>query len=139
MRRLLAIAAAVGCIALAGCGKSFQDLQATLDVAGQATVSPQAVGVLNDTFAGVEATATVYLNQAKCPRGVSRPTCRDPAVTRTLDTAISEGRAARDKMLAFLEAHPGELGNQGLYDALRAAVGTMRSIFSAYGIGGSGR
>jgi hypothetical protein len=82
----------------------------------------------------VEATATVYLRQKRCI-GPSRPTCRSSAVTETIATAIGEGRKARDALLDIAEAHPGAIGDQGLYDALKAATATLKSIFKAYQIG----
>ena len=32
-------------------------------------------------------------------------------------------------------AHPGELGPQGLYDALTGAVSTIQDIFTTYNVG----
>lgn len=97
-------------------------------------VSKNGVVIAVSTFNAAERTATVYLNQKKCPRGVQRPTCRSPAITEALATAMTTGQAARDGLLDFAEGHPGALGDQGLYDALRGSIGTLKGIFDAYRI-----
>ena len=95
-------------------------------------VSKNGVVIAVSTFNAAERTATVYLNQRKCPRGIQRPTCRSPAITEQIATAITEGQRARDGLLDFAEGPPGALGDQGLYDALRVSIKTLRGIFDAY-------
>ncbi len=97
-------------------------------------VSKNGVVIAVSTFNAAERTATVYLNQKKCPRGVQRPTCRSPAITEAIATAITEGQKARDGLIDFAEGHPGALGDQGLYDALWGSIGTLKSFFAAYKI-----
>ena len=102
------------------------------DTVKSAAVSKNGVIIAVQTFNAAERTATVYLNQKKCPRGIQRPTCRSPAITEQIATAITEGQRARDGLLDFAEGHPGALGDQGLYDALRVSIKTLRGIFDAY-------
>lgn len=133
MKRLhLALAVSLA-LFLGGC-ESLSTVRNAWNVATSASVSATAVIVASDAFNAIEATATVYLNQKKCA-GPAKPTCRDPAVTRKIKPAILEGRKARDALIAFLETHPGQLGDKGLYDALQAAIGTAKSVMNTYGIG----
>ena len=96
------------------------------------TVSKTGVVVAVQVFNAAERTATIYLNQKKCPRGVQRPICRSPVITEKIATAITTGQSARDGLLDFAEGHPGAIGDQGLYDALRGSIKTMKGIFDAY-------
>ena len=58
-----------------------------------------------------------------------------PEIRETIATAMVEMRKARDALLDFVEAHPDEIGDQGLYDALKATTSTLQSIFTTYKIG----
>ena len=53
-----------------------------------------------------------------------------------LARALGEGQKARDALLDFAEGHPGAIGDQGLYDALKASTALLKSIFKTYNIGG---
>ena len=130
---LMALAVALA-VTLGGCS-TLQTIKTAWQAATEVKVSPTAVILAADAFNAIEASATVYLRQAKCT-GPAKPTCRDPGVTRKIKPAILEGRKARDALIAFLEAHPGQLGDKGLYDALQASIGTAKSVMTTYGIGG---
>jgi hypothetical protein len=82
-------------------------------------------------------TAKNYINPALNKRcnGSNGPICRDPNATIALNKAIREGRVARNNAKQFLRDHPGQLGTQGLYDALQLSVTTLQSIFAQYNIG----
>lgn len=135
MRKLgLAAAMVLLSVSLGACAELAVVRQA-MQAARSAVVSKDGVVLAVSTFHAVERTATVYLNQKKCPRGIQRPTCRSPAITETIATAITEGQKARDGLLSYAEGHPGAIGDQGLYDALRAATATIKSVFKAYNIG----
>lgn len=129
MRKIiLAIALAAllgGCATLARIDAGWQAVKSS-------TVSPAAVVVAANTFNALEATATNYLRLKKCT-GANGPICRDPAVTAKVIPAVRAGRAARDSLIAFQKAHPGALGDQGVYDALQSSIGTLTSIINTYG------
>jgi hypothetical protein len=130
----MAAAAALLALSLGGCS-SIDTFKQTWDVAKAAVVSKDGVVLAVSAFHAAEVTATVYNEQKKCPRGASRPTCRTPAITEMLAVAMTEGQKARDGLLDFAEGHPGAIGDQGLYDALKASTATLKSIFNAYQIG----
>lgn len=133
----LAVALVLMSTTLGACAQQLAQLKAVSDTwqaAKELTVSKNGVVLAVSTFNAAERTATVYLNQKKCPRGVQRPTCRSPAITETIATAITAGQAARDGLLDFAEGHPGALGDQGLYDALRGSIRTLKGVFDTYRI-----
>ena len=98
-----------------------------------ASVSPTAVIVAANSFDALEATATNYLRLKKCSAS-SGPVCRDAKATAVIIPAIRSGRSARNNLEQFLKDHPGQLGPQGLYDALQAAITTLRQSFAIYGV-----
>lgn len=122
-----------------GCSTPFGErLNAAVSLvtsASAATVDPKVVIVAAQTFDAMEVTAKNYLKLRRC-NGSNGPVCRSPAATRPLIAAVHSGRTARKNALAFLKAHPGQLGPSGLYDALNASIGTMQEIFRNYNIGG---
>lgn len=129
----LAVALVLLSTTLGSCA-SLNTIKQTWDAAKNVVVNKNGVVIAVQTFNAAERTATVYLNQKKCPRNVQRPTCRSPAITEAIATAITEGQRARDGLLDFAEGHPGAIGDQGLYDALRGSIGTLKSFFAAYKI-----
>lgn len=120
---------------LTGCTTFGQKLEGVVSAVTGATVDPQAVIVASNAFDGLERTATNYLTLKKCS-AVSSPICRDVKATKAIIPAIRSGRVARNNLQAFLVQHPGQLGPQGLYDSLQAAISTLQSVFSQYSIGG---
>jgi hypothetical protein len=98
-----------------------------------ASVNPTAVIVGGYSFDALEATATVYLRQPKC-NGSNGPICRNVTATKAIIPAVRSARLARNNAEDFLASHPGQLGNQGLYDAMVAAGKTLLAIFTQYGI-----
>jgi len=136
MRRLNIAAAllAVGLL-MSGC-ESVQIFKQTWDAAKSIVVNKKAVIVAVQSFNAVEATATVYIRQKHCPPGIQKPTCMSPPIREQLVVAMNAGRGPRDSLLDFVEAHPDEIGDQGLYDALKAATASLKNILAAYKIGG---
>ena len=109
------------------------NLKNAWDVATASAVSPTAVYVAANTFDALEATATNYLRLPKC--GVGSPTvCRNQNAVMAIIPAIRSGRVARNNLEQFLKDHPGQLGPQGLYDALTASINTIQTVYSQYNI-----
>ena len=131
--RMLSIAAAVA-LSLAGCAEVQNAWQAVTS----ASVSPTTVVVAANTFDALEATATNYLRLPKCT-GSNGPVCRDPGATKQIIPAVRAGRVARANLEQFFKDHPGQLGPQGLYDALTAAIATLQSVFAQYNVTGATR
>ena len=115
---------------LAGCA-TFQKIEAAYQTVTSATVSPQAVIVAADSFDVVKITATNYLRLKRCS-GSNGPICRDPVLTPKIIAWVKSGTVARDSLKAFLRAHPGQLGDQGLYDILTASTSSLTSALAAY-------
>lgn len=132
MRKLFIIA--LTAIGLSGCA-ALADFKNAFDAATSVTVSPQAIVIASNSFNAVEASATNYLNLTRCDKTTSK-VCRDKAVTAILIPAVLNARKARNDLVAFQRTHPGQLGTQGLYDALRQSVTTLTGIMSTYHIGG---
>lgn len=140
MRNLRMAAVLVLGLALAGCagtpfGDAISTVKQTWQAAKSAVVSKNGVIIAVSASRAVERTGTVYIGQPRCPKGVQRPTCMSPEIRETIATAMVEMRKARDALLDFVEAHPDEIGDQGLYDALKATTSTLQSIFTTYKIG----
>jgi hypothetical protein len=129
MRKILAV---VACLGLAGCA----NLQNAWTVLSSTSVSPAAVNVAVNTFDALEATATNYLRLPRCANG-GPIICRSPSATKQIIPAIRSGRYARNNLEQFIAAHPGQLGPQGLYDALMNSVNTLQSIYGQYNVKGN--
>ena len=118
-------------LSLAGCS-TLQNDWAVL-TSQQVTVTT--VAVAGNTFDALEATATAYLRLPKCS-STSGAVCRDPSATKKIIPAVRAGRVARNNLEQFFVAHPGQLGPQGLYDALQASITTLQGVIAAYNIKG---
>ena len=123
---------AIGLIgfSLVGCG-TIAKIQTAYEAVTSATVSPQAIILAADAFDVVKITATNYLRTKRCT-GTNGPVCRDPALTKTIASAVNNGTDARNTLKQFLRAHPGHLGDQGVYDALTTATATLTKLLAAY-------
>lgn len=122
---------------IAGCAKGgfVERAHNVFTAATTASVDPQALIVAANTFDGLQATAKNYLRLPRCST-VSGPACRSPAATPFIIKTVRAGRDARNKAIAFVKAHPGQLGPQGVYDALQGAVSELQTLFATYNIGG---
>ena len=118
-------------LALTGCA----NLQNAWNTLTTAQVTTTQVSVAGNTFDALEATATRYLQLSRCS-GTNGPICRDPAVTKKVISAVRAGRVARNNLEQFFTDHPGQLGPQGLYDALQASITTLQSVITTYNIKG---
>jgi len=130
MRKLLILPLLLvlgGCAALSKVENAFTTLSG-------ASVSPAAVVVAANSFDALEATATNYLRLPRCGKTATK-VCRDKAATAVLIPAIQNGRKARNDLEDFLTDHPGQLGPQGLYDALQLSINTVTGIVATYHIG----
>lgn len=115
---------------LGGCA----GLTRAFDAATGATLSPQTVVIGRNSFDAIETSATNYLNLTRCDKTTSK-VCRDKTASAVLGPAVLNARKARNDLVAFQKSHPGELGTQGLYDALELSVTTLTGIMSTYHIG----
>lgn len=118
---------------LTGCAE-LQKLDNAFSVATAATLSPRAVFIARNSFDAIEASTTNYLNLTRCDKTTSK-VCRDKAVTAILIPALENARTARNNLKTFQKNHPGQLGTQGLYDALQLSLTTLTGIMSTYNIG----
>jgi hypothetical protein len=135
MRRFnLAAALVLASLSLGGCA-SIDIIKQTWDAAKTVVVSKTGVVLAVSAFHAAERTATIYIKQKHCPVGVQKPTCMSPPIREQLAIAMTEGQKARDGLLDFAAGHPGAIGDQGLYDALKVSTATLKSIFQAYKIG----
>lgn len=105
-----------------------------VDSASSVTVTENQIVLARNAYASVEVTATNYLNLTRCDKTTSK-VCRDKNVSAVLGPAVLNARKARNDLVAFQKAHPGELGTAGLYDALQLAVTTLTGIMDTYHIG----
>lgn len=138
MKRLLPVLLLAA--ALAGCapGSFGAKVEGVVSAITGATVSPQAIIIMSNSFDALEVTAKNYINPRMNRRcdGTNGPICRDPTATVAIVKAVRAGRVARNNAKQFLRDHPGELGSKGLYDALQSSVSTLQSIFLQYNVGG---
>lgn len=120
-------------LTLGGCA-NLQRVYDGFEAITTTTVSPKAIVIGANSFNALEATATNYLNLTRCDKTSSK-VCRDKAVTAILIPAVLNARKARNDLIAFQRTHPGELGTQGLYDALQLSITTLTGIMNTYHIG----
>lgn len=141
MRVMRFAAAMLLSLTIAGCA-GVGVIRDTWTTAQSIVVSKKAVIIAVSLSRAAERTGTAYIQQKRCPVGVQRPTCMSPEIRETIATAMVEMRKARDKLLDFIDEHPCPtagpctIGAQGLYDALRGTIGTLKSILTTYKIGG---
>lgn len=118
-------------VLLSGCAGG---VRGTWDLLASSQVSPTLVIVAGNSFDALEVTATNYLRLPRC-NSFNGPVCRSPQVTVKLIPAVRAGRVARNNLERFLREHPGQLADQGLYDALTATTQTLQDIIVQYNIG----
>lgn len=120
-------------LALSGCAGVTRLVDA-IEIAASTTVSPQTIVIAANSFNAIEASATNYLKLTRCDKTTSK-VCRDKAVTAILIPAVLNARKARNDLITFQRTHPGQLGTQGLYDALQLSITTLTGIMNTYHIG----
>lgn len=129
MKHFRLIIAAAAIFAITGCAQ----LENAYSVVTGSSVSPGAVIVAGYSVDALEATATQYLRRPRCGTS-STIICRSPAATKAIIPAVRSMRVARDAAEQFLATHPGQLGSQGLYDALQSSAGALKAILEQYAI-----
>lgn len=135
MRKIqLAAAAVLIAFTMGGCAQ-LDMVRQTWDAAKSSVVSKNGVVLAVNLFHAAERTATVYVSQKHCPVGIQKPTCMSPPIRETIAPILAEGQRTRDALIKFAQDHPGEIGDQGLYDALKATTAALRGIFKAYNLG----
>lgn len=121
-------------LVLSGCASErFQSVERAWSALTSTTVSRKTVDIAASTFDAVEKVGTRYLRLPRCT-GVNGPVCRNPTATAVLIPAIRSGKSARTALVRFVRQHPGDLGANGLYDALLSATDTLDKIYLQYGI-----
>lgn len=96
-------------LSLSGCAQFKQTIdrvQAGIEVAVSASVTPKQAVVAMQSYDVVAITATNYMRLRRCD-GTNAPICRDPALRSKIDAAILSGRVARNNLKAYLKANPG--------------------------------
>lgn len=108
-------------------------VQKVFDLATSASVSPTAVIVSVNSFDILEVSAAKYIGLPRCSTTAS-VVCSDVEAVQVIKKTVRDGRDARNKLEAFMKAHPGELGPSGLYDALNGAVDELKKLFFKYNV-----
>jgi len=98
-----------------------------------ATVPPKTIIVAANGVDGLISTATNYISY--CSPNPAPAGCSDDAVQKLIP-AVRSAQDARNNAEAFLTAHPGQLGSQGLLDAITTATGTLQQIVSEFQVKG---
>ncbi len=124
-----------GCQLFAKVQQHFQLAETIATKATEILVSKDFVTVAVSGFNAAKVTATIYLEQKRCPKGIERPDCRSPRITQQIKKFMAEGTRTRDELLTFAEKHQGE-GDPNLFNDLQAIAGSLRSTLAAYGVGG---
>ena len=120
--RSIGIVAVAACLALGSCANLMNTWQA---VSG-AKVPAKTILIAESSFNIAKSTATNYI--AYCTPNPAPAGCNDVAIKTQLIPAIKSGTTARDELQAFLRAHPNQVGDKGVYDALVAATTTIGSV-----------
>jgi len=103
----------------------------TLSSLESSTVSPKAIIVAANGLDGLISTATNYISL--CTPNPAPAGCSDEAIQKLIP-AVRSAQDARNNAETFVTAHPGQLGTQGLLDAVTTATSTIQQIVSEYNI-----
>ncbi|KAA0685989.1 hypothetical protein DTW90_34445 [Neorhizobium sp. P12A] len=120
--RSIGFAAVALCVALSSCSSLTNAWSAVTE----AKVPAKTILVAENAFNIAKSTATNYI--AYCTPNPAPAGCNDVAIKTQLIPAIKSGTTARDQLQAFLRAHPDQVGDKGVYDALVAATTTIGSV-----------
>lgn len=135
--RIIATLAALTTVGpiLAGCGTINPFIQKIENVASAITntkINRKAVYLAASTADGFVVAADIYLQQPTCNGRLT--VCHDARATEPIILAVSQVRHARSDMLSFMKAHPGQLGDKGLYDLMVSSGAQLKSILDSYGV-----
>lgn len=140
MRKI--IFAALAAVSLAGCGADAQKFAAGVQTLSKVQApSLDTVYALENAYDAAFATpVAAYRNLGICPLGttftLAKP-CADRTIMVKLQGYNRQARAAFAKLEAFVQAHPGDLGASGLYDAAKGIVTTATDFLAT--VPGAGR
>lgn len=123
MRKI--ITAACILMALSGCAK----LETVYTAATTSTVPAKSIYVAANAFNVVETAATGYVTY--CTPNPTPSGCNDAVIQNDIIPTINKGVTARKTLTAFLAAHPGALGDSGVYSALVTATSTLQTLLAA--------
>lgn len=118
MKKLIIIALA---LSLGACAQ-LQKLETAYEVVTEATVTPKQIYIAANTFDGVQATATNYLNYCR-PRLTEEVCSADNR--RIVIKAVRSGRAARNQLETYLDKN--NPAPSTIYNVLIAAITTLNS------------
>lgn len=135
MKRLALALLAIGlALNVAGCGKTLQDFQTGMQVVnavGNATVPAEAALAARSSFNTMQIWATNYMELPRC-NGSNGPICRDPALRERIDGAVRSGRAARNRIAAYMRANPGKDIPVIDYNTMVTATEIVKDLTAAY-------
>lgn len=127
MRKLALIVVVALAPSLGACAQT-QKLLNAVSVITSAHVPVGDVVAADKAFNAMQGIADAYISLPRCDG--STAACRKPAITKQVIAAVRKGRIARNNLVAFARAHPGEIGAQGAYDALNASIDTIRNLIA---------
>ena len=134
MRRLIALI--ILAAPLAGCGAFQSDWTALSSAVGTvvgASVSPQTADVAISSFDALEVALGAYKRLPPCAPDKSLA-CSQPSAVAQINTAVHDGRIARDEILGLLKSNAGAAIPVASYKTLDAAISTLRAVSAAYHI-----
>jgi hypothetical protein len=126
MKRLFTTIMLCALVAMTGCAK----LNTVLSAVTTSSIPAKTLYVGISAFDVIEAPAIAYVNY--CTVKAPPAGCDDVTIQTKIEPAINNGITAKKTLLAFLNAHPGQLGDAGVYDALVAATSALTSYSSLY-------
>jgi hypothetical protein len=127
MRSVTMVAIVTVALSISGCAK----LTNAYKTITEAKVPAQTLIVAANGFNAAKSVATTYINY--CSPKPQPVGCSNDAIGKLIP-AMRAGTKARDDIETFIDQHPGELGAQGLYDAVVAATNTINQIKQQYSI-----
>jgi len=111
---------------LTGCA----NIKSAYETVTSAKVSAKTVYVAVNAFDAAKVTAKNYI--IYCTPNPAPVGCDDKAIQTKLNPAILAGTRARNTLEDFQAAHPGELGDKGIYDALITATDTIKDVTASF-------
>lgn len=126
MKKFAAVCAVA--FTLVGCAQ-FQNAWNTFT---GSRVSPAAVYVAENTFDSVEIISTAYLRA--CHKNPGAFAACAKSIESKVVGGVRAGRKTRDKLRAFMVAHPDALGAQGLYDSFTEATKALNDLIATYNL-----
>jgi hypothetical protein len=123
--RSIGYAAVALCLTLGSCA----NIQTAYDAVTTSTVPAKSIYVAANAFNVVETAAAGYVTY--CTPNPTPVGCNDAVIQGSIIPAINKGIDARNTLKTFLAAHPGALGDKGLYDVLVTTTSTLQTLLAA--------